>query len=60
MIYSTVLSFLTFLSSFKDMPIDFKEWGREKEREGDKHRHEGETSMGWLLHIPGLGTKLAI
>ena len=39
-----------FLSSPKDMLIDFREGGREEKKDGVKHQCERETLIGCLLH----------
>ena len=39
------------------MLIDFRERGREEEREGAKHPREGETLIGCLSHTPRPGTE---
>ena len=36
----------------------FREWGREGERQGEKHRCVRETPTGWLLHDPKWGPGL--
>ena len=40
------------------MIIDFREQGREDEREGEKHRCERETLIGCLSYPPYWGTNL--
>ena len=35
------------------MLIDFRERGKEGEREGEKHQRERETSISCLSHTPG-------
>ena len=48
---------LFFLFSQEVMLIDFRERGREREREGEKHRFERETLIGYLLYMSRPGTK---
>ena len=40
---------------FKKILFVFRERGREREREGEKHQCVGETSIGCLLHAPNRG-----
>ena len=42
-------------SSPEDMLIDFRETGREGEREEEKHGCERETSISCLLYMPRVG-----
>ena len=41
-----------FQSSHEDMLIDFRERGREGEREGKKHLHEKKTSISYFSYTP--------
>ena len=42
------------------MLIDFREGGREEEREGEKHPCEREILIGCLFHVPQQGQNLQL
>ena len=52
-----ILFLFSFLSSPKDMLVDFREGGREGDREEEKHRCARETSIDCLLYMSQPGTE---
>ena len=58
-IYLFIYYYYYFLSFLEDMPVDFRERGKEGEKKGEKHQCEREISIGCLLHAPWLRTKLS-